>query len=93
MIKFNKVIGLIIILFNIYIVWMYINLFYQYHFTMILFSYKIPDLILFCLVLIGLIGIFIGNKVYTSKWSIKKGILLDLGLIAFAFIIGQLINF
>ncbi len=92
MIKLNKVIGLIVILFNIYIIWMYINLFYQYHFTMILFSYKIPDLILFCLVLIGIIGIFIGYKVYTSKWSIKKSILLDLCLIAFAFIIGQLAN-
>ena len=86
--NWNKILGSLIVLGNLYWVWINLRLFYMYNFTEILFALKIPNWALFLYVIFGLIGIYIGVKVFKATWSIKKGLSVDLPII----IIGILIE-
>ncbi|WP_420399778.1 hypothetical protein [Flagellimonas sp.] len=88
--KWNKLIGVLIILFNLRLIWMEAKLFYQFHYSDLRFFNKSPDWMLFSFIFIGILGTIVGVNVFSTQWSIKKGLLLEVLLIAIAFLIGQL---
>ncbi|WP_431121216.1 hypothetical protein [Flagellimonas flava] len=88
--KWNKIIGTLILLFNLRLIWMEAKVFYQFHYSDLRFFNKSPDWMLFSFIFIGILGTIVGAKVFSDQWSIKKGLLLGALLIAIAFLIGQL---
>ena len=89
--EWNLVIGIIIIITNIY--WSFLNtrLFYLYNFTEIVFAFTTPNWVLILNIVFGIIGIGIGVHVLRNKWSIKKGGLYAFLLILIGFLLDQLI--
>ena len=85
----NIIFGIIQIVLSIYWIYEMASLFYQYHYTDILFAYMFSDWVLFSNIGLSLINLYFGIKLARSKTSIKRSYLTMLGL----FIIGVVINF
>jgi len=79
----NLIIGILIILLNLYWIYDNVNLYYLYHYTQIDFFIMIPDWVLLINTILGAIGIFIGARVILQKITIKKAIKIELVLILF----------
>ena len=88
--KQKKIIGILIILVNLFWIWFSLDLLYRYHFTEFNPTFYIPDWILTMNSLFAIFGIIIGFKVINRKLSIKRGLLIDITLIFIGLIIQQL---
>jgi hypothetical protein len=89
--EWNLVIGIIIIIINIYWGFLNVRLFYLYNFTEIVFAFTTPNWVLILNIISGIIGIIIGINVFRNKWSVKKGGLYAFLLILIGFSLDQLI--
>ncbi|WP_196886416.1 hypothetical protein [Aureivirga sp. CE67] len=83
--------GIIEILISAYWIYNNIELYYEYHYTDILFMFMYPDWVLFSNIIIGLLGIINALFLIRLKTSIKRNIQITGGLILIHFII-QLLN-
>jgi len=88
-IKWNIIVGLIIIIVNSLWIYCVINLLYVYYYSDILFFYRNPDWVLIFNSILGLIGILIGINVIIGQIGVKKGIIIDLII----FIAGNILQF
>ena len=87
-IKWNLIVGLIILIVNFYWIWDNIYLLYLYEYSDFLFFMMYPYWLLILNAIFGLIGVFIGIKVLRKSLKIKLGILIDL----FALLTGSLLK-
>ncbi|SHJ78772.1 hypothetical protein SAMN04488007_1434 [Maribacter aquivivus] len=88
--KKHKIIGLFIILINLFWFWLSIYLLYRYHITDYYPTFRIADWILILHNVLALVGIIIGYKIITSKLNLKKAVLIDFILIILGVISYQL---
>ncbi|WP_159520749.1 hypothetical protein [Sunxiuqinia indica] len=88
-IKNSLIVGLIIILVNLYWIWDNLYLLYQYHYTGNLFLFMIPDWALISNSVLGFVGVITGVLTAFEKLTIKKGILVSVLLI----VIGTVMTF
>lgn len=79
--KQSKLIGLLIIIINLFWIWFSLKLFYRYHFTDFHPTFYIPDWILITNAIFAVIGIIIGFKLINRKIGIKQALLTDFTLI------------
>jgi uncharacterized membrane protein AbrB (regulator of aidB expression) len=88
----NKIfiIGILIILMNLFWIWFSLDLLYLYHFTEFHPTFYIPDWILIMNSIFGIIGIIIGIRVLKKKMNIKKALLTVFVLILIGLLIQQL---
>jgi len=84
----NIVLGLFQILLSVYWIYEMISLYYKYHYTDILFAFIYPDWVLICNILLSIVNLFFGIKLWNKKISIKRSYLTMLILIT----VGGLIN-
>ena len=84
----NIVLGLFQILLSVYWIYEMISLYYKYHYTDILFAFMYPDWVLICNILLSIVNLFFGIKLWNKKISIKRSYLTMLILIT----VGGLIN-
>lgn len=87
--KQKKIIGLIIILANLFWAWFSLDLLYRYHFTEFHPTFYIPNWILIMNSIFAIAGIVIGFKLINKKISIKTALLTDFTLILIGLIIQQ----
>lgn len=87
----DKIVGTILILVNVYYVYHYARLWYLYEYTDILFM-MLPTWEIIMNLIIGLIGIHLGFKVFNKSLSILKGILMSIGLMTICQIINLITN-
>jgi hypothetical protein len=71
-------VGTCMILINLLWLFFWGKLFYEYHFTKILFVYMYPDWIVITNLTIGLIGLLIGVRLIKNRVIIWKAILFDI---------------
>jgi len=88
--KQKKIIGLIIILVNLFWTWFSIDLLYRYNFTEFHPTFYIPNWILIMNSIFAIIGIVIGFKLVKKKINIKTALLSDFTLILIGLIIQQI---
>jgi hypothetical protein len=88
--KQKIIIGLIIILINLFWTWFSLDLLYRYHFTEFNPTFYIPNWILIMNSIFAIIGIVIGLKLIKKKINIKTAILTDFTLILIGLIIHQI---
>ena len=88
--KQEKIIGLIIILVNLFWTWFSLNLLYRYHFTEFHPTFYIPNWILIMNSIFAIIGIVIGFNLIKKKINIKTALLTDFTLILIGLIIQQI---
>jgi hypothetical protein len=88
--KQKKIIGLIIILVNLFWTWFSLDLLYRYHFTEFHPTFYIPNWILIMNSIFAIIGIVIGFKLIKKKINIKTALLTDFTLILIGLIIQQI---
>ena len=88
--KQEKIIGLLIIIINLFWIWFSLHFLYRYHFTEFNPTFYIPDWILIMNSILAIIGIVIGFKVINRKLSVKRALLTDFVLIIIGLIIQQL---
>ena len=88
--KQKKIIGLIIILVNLFWTWFSLDLLYRYHFTEFNPTFYIPNWILIMNSIFATIGIVIGFKLITKKINIQTALLTDFTLILMGLIIQQI---
>lgn len=65
-----------------------ISVYYNYHYTALLFGFTYPDWVIFINVLLSLINLFFGFKLIKSEVSIKKSYLIMTLLV----LVGVVIN-
>ncbi len=87
-IKTSLIVGLAILLINLYWIWDNLYLLYQYH-TGILFLFMYPDWVLIFNSVLGLVGAITGIFTVFDKMTIKKGISVSVLLI----VIGVVMKF
>ena len=85
----NRIIGIILIVINMYWFWHNLELAYLYRYSSVLFLIMLPDWLLTLNIIFSLIGIFFGIKITRKQLEIRKGILINL-LIWF---LGGILNF
>ena len=73
--------GLVLILINAYWIYYNVHFYYLYHYTGILFLFKIPDWVLILNTTLGIVGIVIGISIIKQKLKARKGVIIDLALI------------
>ncbi len=88
--KQKKIIGLIIILVNLFWTWFSLELLYKYHFTEFHPTFYIPNWILIMNSIFAIIGIVIGLKLIREKINIKTALLTDFTLILIGLTIQQI---
>ena len=88
--KQEKIIGLLIIIINLFCIWFSLHFLYRYHFTEFNPTFYIPDWILIMNSILAIIGIVIGFKVINRKLSMKGALLIDIALIFIGLITQQL---
>jgi hypothetical protein len=88
--KQKKLIGILIILINLFWIWLSLELLYRYHFTEFHPTFYIPDWILIMNSIFAIVGIAIGFKVINKELSMKRALLTDFVLIFIGVIIRQL---
>ena len=88
--KQNKLLGILIILINLFWVWFSLDLLYRYHFTEFNPTFYIPDWILIMNLLLAIIGIAIGLILIKKKINIKTALLTDFALILIGLTIQQI---
>jgi len=88
--KQKKIIGLIIILLNLFWIWFSLELLYRYHFTEFHPTFYIPNWILIMNSMFAIVGIVIGFKLVNKKTSIKTALLGDITLILIGVVIQQI---
>jgi hypothetical protein len=74
----KSLIGIIILFINLIWISFFGNLYYEYHFTDILFYYMFPDWLLILNLFIGLIGILIGIKIIKYRIKILQALIIDI---------------
>ncbi|WP_460219308.1 hypothetical protein [Psychroserpens sp. MEBiC05023] len=79
--KKKKLIGLIIILINLFWSWFSLKLLYRYHFTDLLTTYPIPDWILIINSILAFIGIIIGFILINEKINFKSALLTEFTIV------------
>lgn len=59
-------------------IWLFqiVNLYYRYHFTDILFAFRLPDWVLFINILLCIVNIYFGVKLILNKVSFKKSFIV-----------------
>lgn len=82
-----KISGAVLVVLNLYWIGFYVNLFYKYHYTAILFAFMLPDWLLILNVIFGIVGVYLGCTVYRSFMSIKKGIQLNISCFIFTLLV------
>ncbi|KGK29184.1 hypothetical protein EL45_16685 [Cellulophaga sp. E6(2014)] len=87
--KQKKLIGLILILVNLFWIWFNLDLLYRYHFTEFYPTFYIPNWILIMNSIFAVIGFVIGFKLINKTISIKRALLTDFILILIGLIIQQ----
>lgn len=85
-----KIIGVSMVVCNSLFLVQNIKLFYQYHFTNILFYLMIPDTVLFIATILFSMGIGIGILIFKEKISYTKWSLIDVGIVVLVFLIENL---
>ncbi len=88
--KQKIIIGLIIILINLFWTWFSFELLYKYLFTEFNPTFYIPNWILIMNSIFAIIGIVIGIKLLKKKINIKTALLTDFTLILIGLIIQQI---
>lgn len=88
--KQKIIIGLIIILVNLFWTWFSLDLLYRYHFTEFQPTFYIPNWILIMNSIFAIVGILIGFKLISKRISIKTALLTDFTLILIGLIIQQI---
>jgi len=88
--KQKKIIGLIVILVNLFWTWFSLDLLYKYHFTEFHPTFYIPNWILIMNSIFAIIGIVIGLKLIRGKINIKTALLTDFTLILIGITIQQI---
>ena len=83
--------GIIQLLLSIFWIGHYGVLFYQYHYTDILFAFMYPNWTLILFLLMGVLGITIGLSVLLGKKTIKTGYFQIFGLLIVGIIIDLII--
>ena len=86
--KINVVLGLIQIVLSVYWIYEMILLYYQYHYTDILFAFMYPNWVLFMNILLCLVNLFLGLKLIKNKITLKK----SYGVMVISILIGIIIN-
>ena len=85
--KQPKLIGLLIIIMNLFWIWFSLKLLYRYHFTDFHPTFYIPNWILITNTIFAVIGIIIGFKLINKKLGIKQALLTDFTLVLIGLII------
>ncbi len=80
-IRQQKIIGLIIILVNLFWTWISLKILHRYHFTEFHPTFYIPNWILIMNSIFAIIGIVIGFKLIMKKINIRTALLTDFALI------------
>ncbi len=62
-----------------------LKLFYYYHFTNLLFLFKLPDWVLVLNIILGITGIWLGKYVYKGFWVVKKVIMYSIIILLIEF--------
>src|SRR5690554_7379955 len=70
----NRIIGIILIVINMYWFWHNLELAYLYRYSSVLFVIMLPDWLLTLNIIFSLIGIFFGIKITRKQLEIRKGI-------------------
>jgi len=86
--EINLQIGLIIILVNLCWIWSNAQLYYNYHYTDLLYIYRVPGRILLMNSLLAFIGMLIGLKVIFRSKKLKQETLCSIGLV----LIGKIVE-
>ncbi len=73
-IKANHIVGVIILLINLCWIYFWAELFYEYHFTNILFLIMLPNWLLVLEMIIGILGILVGMQLICNKLKMKYAI-------------------
>jgi hypothetical protein len=84
----HKILGMLQIGLSLFWIYLMITLYYEYHYTNLLFGLTYPDWVLLVYVLLSLINLYFGFKLFKSDISIKKSYLIMALLIG----IGNIIN-
>lgn len=84
----HKVVGFIVIALSTYYIYHFSRLWYLYEFTDILFFMMLPTWEIVLNIIIGIIGVFLGVKIYRQSISIMRGVSTTLGLM----LSGRIIN-
>ena len=84
----NKLISVLIFLLSLFWIYSNVELYYKYHYTNILFAFRLPDWVLFVEILIGLTVIYFGIKLCKNKYTIERTCSIVFGLL----ILGGLIE-
>ena len=79
--KEYKLIGLLIIILNIFMLWDRLSFLYRYHFTDFSPTFYIPNWILIATALLSIIGIIVGFKVIKKSIYMKNGLLIYFSLV------------
>lgn len=85
-----KIIGFSMIICNSLFLFQIIKLFYQYHFTTILFFMMLSDAVLLILSILFSTGIGIGVLIFKKKITYLKWSFIDFELVILAFVIEHL---
>ncbi|WP_323755304.1 hypothetical protein [Roseivirga sp.] len=86
-----KIIGTLLLVINIYWLYLFADLYYLYHFTNARFPYMIPDYVLFIHIVISIIGIYLGTKVFLKKLPPFRWAAIDILLIAMGLVLENFI--
>jgi len=82
-----KIIGVSMIVCNLFCFVIIVKLFYEYHFTSHLYIMMLSDTALLVLSILFSIGIYLGSLIFMDKVAYLKWSLIDLGLVLLAFVI------
>lgn len=74
----NRIIGIILIVINIYWLWHNLQLTYLYYYSSVLFLTMLSDWLLTLNIVFSLIGILVAIKVLRKKIDLKKGTVINL---------------
>lgn len=85
-----KIIGLTIIISNLFWFWFSIDLLYKYHYTEFHPTFYIPNWILIMNLIFGIVGVLIGYKLLNRKLTIKTALLSDFTMIIIGLTIQQI---
>lgn len=87
-----KIIGISMVVCNLFFLTYIIYLFYQYHFSthFVCFIVRLSNTVLFTLAILFSTGVGIGISIFKEKVNYLKWSLIDLGLVALAFVIEYL---
>lgn len=85
----SLIVGLVIILINLYWIWDNSFMLYAYYSTAVLYMFRYPDWVLILNSVLGLIGLWIGIKVIRQKIKIKFGTFISFSIL----VVGGLVKF